>query len=554
MTSILRSEADLLPGAPSGKLCPICDSPIEAGAKKCSFCGTDLSIFEEEAKSARKPEEQLIKETYPPAAQKPAEAPAKEMTPKVEPLTAPSEAVKEETIYECPACGKNVKESDTICPHCGAIFSEEAQFECPACHTLVAADATKCPGCGAIFIEEEIPAQPAPAAPSVQPVEEKPTEAVSSAPTPPVAARSEEDEEIKKIVSRIKESREQEKAAAQKKPVKKGFGGLFKSILTRGEAEKKPEKAAPASQKVPEAVGPAPAIAPPGAGKPAGAPSAETVSAAGPAPEAVQKREWPSDPREQGKELARLVAEVRALLSLAMEHSIQIDETKMLLDKAITAGRERQFILALDTIAEGQAKLNTQLRDYVNANIASISDEIGVAKRLGGDTSRAEIFMKEASRVAEKADYQAALVFIDKARNELAPVTGQYNELKQSLRKFERLVRDVRVVGIDNEPLKNDYEAAKAAFDALDFAKAEGIIKKKTDEILAQIPERMTKEIEKAKQLLIEAKMKTDIGMTPQISMLKSAIRNMQEKKYLEALADLKAFKKEMKRILTQQA
>lgn len=546
-----------MPGATSGRLCPICDSPIEAGAKKCSFCGTDLTMFEEEAKSAKRQEDKLIREAYPPAAQAPA-APPKDLTPRVEPLAAPK-AEEEEAIYQCPACGKNVKESDTVCPHCGAIFSEEAQFECPACHTLVDADATKCPGCGAIFVEEEAatqagaPATPAgPAAPAVEP---KKAEAAPTTPTLPAAAKGGEDEEMKKIISRIKETREMEKEAPKKKPVRRGFGSLFKSIMPRGEAGGKKEapvkEASQAPEKAPKLAEEVPAEKPaePTRAAPVAAPP-QAVAAQEPA----QKRQWPTDPREQGKELARLVAEVRALLSIAMEHSIMTDETKALLDRAITAGRERQFVLALDTIAEGQAKLNNQLREYVSANMTSISEEIAVAKKLGGDASRAEIFLREASRVAEKADYQAALVFIDKVRNELAPVTGQYNELKNSLRKFERLVKDSRVIGIDNEPLKKDYETAKAAFDALDFAKAEGIIKKKTEEILEQVPQRMTKEIEKAKQLLIEAKMKTDVGMAPQISILKSAIRNLQDEKYLEALADLKSFKKEMKKLLSQSA
>lgn len=538
-----------MPGASSGRLCPICDSPIEAGAKKCSFCGTDLSIFEAEARSAKKEEGRLVRETYPSGAPKPAEAPPKDLSPKIEPRAAPSAIAEEEALYECPACGKAVKESDNVCPHCGAIFSEQAQFECPACHTLVDADATKCPGCGAIFVEEEPAAEAeTPSAAQAAPAAETTKAESAVAPTPalPAAAKGGEDEEMKKIISKIKETKEAEKAAPQKK-AKRGFS-LFKSILPRGEAKKgEPgEKAAPAEEKAAKPAEPAPTKAP--------AKAAEQVSSApvAAAPEPMPKREWPTDPREQGKELARLVAEVRALLSLAMEHSILIDETKALLDKAITAGRERQFILALDTIAEGQLKLNNQLKEYVSANIASISDEIAVAKKLGGDTSRAEIFLKEASRVSEKADYQASLVFIDKVRNELAPVTGQYNELKNSLRKFERLVKDARVIGIDNEPLKKDYEAAKAAFDALDFAKSEGIIKKKTDEILAQVPDRMAKEIEKAKQLLIEAKMKTDVGMAPQISHLKSAIRNMQDRKYIEALADIKTFKKEMKKLLSQ--
>ena len=37
-----------MPDGKGGKLCPICDSPLEPGSKKCGFCGTDLAIFDSE--------------------------------------------------------------------------------------------------------------------------------------------------------------------------------------------------------------------------------------------------------------------------------------------------------------------------------------------------------------------------------------------------------------------------------------------------------------------------------------------------------------------------
>lgn len=539
-----------MPGPSLGRLCPICDSPIEKGAKKCSFCGTDLTIFGGESEEALNQEERMVKESYESA---PKSSPPAKPAPALAPVAEPA---KEEATFQCPNCNGLVKESDNVCPHCGAMFVEDesAQFECPACNTMVDASATKCPGCGALFVEDTsaVPevaqpqATPAPSstahpvasAPATAPILQPAVEAKAPA---PVVGKDEDLERILGVTKRIKESRDAEIAtkASQDKKVKRP--GLFRIGGRREEPVEKPAPM-PVARPQEHVVAPQPALTH----------FQSTPAAAAPAQAATPavKREFPTDPREQGKDLARLVAEVRALLGTATERDIFIDEAKDLLDRAITAGRERQFIQALEIITDAQEKLSTRLKDYVSATFTSLHEEIEIAKRLGGDPSRADMFLNEASRASQTPDYQAALVFIDKAKGELSPITGRYNETKNALRKFERLVRDARVVGIDTEPLKVVLENAKNAFNALDFPKTEEMVKKSTDEVIAQIPDRMSKEIEKAKQMLVEAKMKSDAGVTPQITILKSAIKDMKEEKYLEALSEMKKFKKEMKKIL----
>lgn len=545
-----------MPGPTFGRLCPICDSPIEKGAKKCSFCGTDLTIFGSESESALSEEERMVKESYadvqrsaPPA--KPAPPPAPAVEPAGQPV-APSGAGV--ATFQCPNCNGLVKESDTTCPHCGAMFVEDeaAQFQCPVCGTLVDAAATKCPGCGALFVEDTEAAPEAPhaqaAAPTPSPAPAPAPQAASQPSAPaavaetPAPATTGKDEDLERILSvtkRIKETREADVAAKGEKKVKKP--GLFRFGGRKEGAAERPAPVQPVGPPVSPVERPAPTPAPAVQAAPAAAPMA--------APPV--KRTFPTDPREQGKELARLVAEVRALLGTATERDVMIEESKDLLDKAITAGRERQFIQALEIVTQAQEKLQVRLSEYVTATFASMREEIEVAKRLGGDPSRADVFLTEATRAAQTPDYQASFVFIDKARSELVPITGRYNETREALRKFERLVKDARYIGIDTDPLKAVLESAKSSFNSLDFTKTEEMVKKSTDEVISQIPDRMSKEIEKAKQMLVEAKMKTDIGVTPQITILKSAIKDMREEKYLEALSEMKRFKREMKKILS---
>lgn len=563
-----------MPGTTSKRLCPICDSPIEKGDDKCSFCGTDLSIFEEEIEEAFEEEEKLVSETFSKLEEKPSKltveenetvADEEELTVEVEiskeeqediSISDSEESAEEaskEASFECPACGGSVSEKDEVCPHCGAIFTEEEadQFECPACGTIVNANAVRCPGCGAFFVEEEAAADVMEEEPEINIgptiVHERPDfPAVKAAP-------SREDTAIEDTISSAKESRKKTAAAKKAKeveekepPRKKGFMNgfrFFKGLRPGSDREAETAsktEAALASmdekKKVSHAI----------SRKGAKGEIPSTVSKS-----AAVKRAIPKDPREQGKELARLVAEVRSLLSIARERDIPIDESEKLIDESIMSGRERQFIQALDLVSQSETKLHEQFSKYLSALLSSLEQESEVAVKLGGNPSRAEAFIKEANRAADGNDFQAALVFVDKAKSELRPVTGRYNDTLKEIKRFEKLARDARIIGINREPSLKKANEARDAFKSLEFDKADAIIKDATSELTSQIPERINHEIENAKQMLLEVKVKTGKSVSPQTTILKSVIWAVKEEKFLDALSEMKHFKREMKELLS---
>ena len=261
-------------GKKGERLCPICDSPLEPGAKKCSFCGTDLSIFDTEpevpkevpkeepkveppepSEVAEEPAESKLDEVFfgadeeaptaeaPPAEPEVEEAEAPEPvkpipepvvdepegeavepspTPEIEPEAAEqpteAEAPAAEEHFECPECGGKVKVSAKSCPGCGVIFADEGadMFQCPACNTLVDVNAKSCPGCGAIFVEseEEAAQEPQPVAP------------VMPSPTPTAQAKVELEKPVSEVV--LEPDEESSEEAAMEEPESKGLlGGLF---------------------------------------------------------------------------------------------------------------------------------------------------------------------------------------------------------------------------------------------------------------------------------------------------------------------------------------
>ena len=257
-------------GKEGERLCPICDSPLEPGAKKCSFCGTDLSIFDTEpevpkeeskaelpepSEAAEEPAESKLDEVFFGADEEAPTAEAPQAEPEVEEAKAPepvrpvpepvvdepeaevvepsqtqetepevaeqpmeAEAPAVGEHFECPECGGKVKVSAKSCPSCGVVFADEGadMFQCPACNTLVDVNAKSCPGCGAIFVEseEEAAQEPQPVAP------------VMPSPTPMAQAKVELEKPVSEVV--IEPDEESSEEAAMEEPESKGLlGGLF---------------------------------------------------------------------------------------------------------------------------------------------------------------------------------------------------------------------------------------------------------------------------------------------------------------------------------------
>lgn len=77
--------------------------------------------------------------------------------------------------FRCPVCETLVAANATVCPGCGAEFSESAatEYECPVCHAAVPADAVECPACGVRFAGDDAfakgPGRPAIERPSLPP-------------------------------------------------------------------------------------------------------------------------------------------------------------------------------------------------------------------------------------------------------------------------------------------------------------------------------------------------------------------------------------------------
>ena len=535
-----------MPSPSEDKVCPICDSPLQPGSKKCGFCGTDLSIFDmdvEESKPAPsrvmtappKPtveariEEIFSRPIVPERPVQPKQAPQAEIpatpAPEIEEIEEPAQAEEPEPkpappvqeaaeepaeYFECPQCGTPIETNASSCPKCGVLFAEEGadMFQCPACNTLVNVDATSCPGCGAVFIEPEEETHAAQAPPPVKKDIEPPVVEIKAPPKhAPTPVREEE---------------------------KKGFfGGFFK----KGKKEEEEPAPRPSRPTVQEKPAPTP-VQPKGPAEPRPHVPETRVVREERAPAPVVK--------DKGKELARMVAEMKPLLSLAREKDVDIGESKQLIDQAAVAGRERQLDRAIDLVQKSKNLLMREIDSQLAKEIARLNEEIRVAREFGGDAARATTYVQEVAHARESGDVEAAYVYADKVKKELLPITGRYNESKKKLANFKQLISDAESFLVDTKEARGLLVDAAKAMDAKDFDRLDSLIKTAQEKLYMAIPGRMNDEMRKAKDDLLDAKMK-NVNITPMITILKSATNLMKAGDYAQALREMREFKEMIK-------
>lgn len=564
-----------MPGSSGDKLCPICDSPLQAGSKKCNFCGTDLTIFDiEDAKPKPAPSEtpkptieSMIKDVLGPSSKpEPPARPPVATAPSPEPsATAASFVTKDEPVVEhaaepaqekaaapieekkpamaqaheyfaCPECGAQVETTARTCPGCGVMFAEEGaeMFECPACKTLVSVDATTCTGCGAMFVEsEETSADAEPGtAPARKPAELEPP--IAEVRAPPPVPQPEAPSPAYYPVTTPEPVMEPARDAEDKKG-RRGFG-WFRKQKKEGEDEAAPEGGIPGLASIPETPR-------------ARAEPAREVPQPSPGWGMRERREpAPQEGKDKGRELARMVAEMKPLLTLANEKDIDIAESKRLIDEAASAGRDRQLDKALDFVSKARALLMTKIDENLTSTVAQLREEVRVARELGGEVSRASTYLSEAEKAKAAGDAEAAYIYAQKVSKELLPITGRYNESKDRIKALRSLVADCEVLIFDTKEARLALSEANKAFEVKDFDKVEMLVKQASDRLYRAIPDRINEEMHLAKNQLIEAKMK-NVNTGPLITTLKSVRTLMKAGDYQQAIREMRDFKEQIKKV-----
>ena len=266
-----------------------------------------------------------------------------------------------------------------------------------------------------------------------------------------------------------------------------------------------------------------------------------------PSPAPAPSRVVPAQGKDKGRDLARMVAEMKPLLALAREKDVDIGESKGLIDEAATAGRERQLDRALELVQESKNMLLAKVDAQLSDQIMKLNEEIKVAREFGGDISKATMYIQEVAKARGAGDIEAAYVYADKVKMELLPITGRYNESKRKIANAKQLVADCEAFIVDTREARRNLVEANKAFDSKDFDKVDTLVKSANESLAKVIPKRMNEEIAAAKELLIEAKTR-NVNISPMITVLKSATNLMKSGDYGQAVKEMREFREMVKK------
>jgi cellobiose-specific phosphotransferase system component IIA len=156
--------------------------------------------------------------------------------------------------------------------------------------------------------------------------------------------------------------------------------------------------------------------------------------------------------------------------------------------------------------------------------------------------------MSELEKAKASGDAEAAFIYVEKVSKELAPITGRYIESKNKIAALKSLIMDSELLILDTKDARTALTEASKAFEARDFDRVEMLVKQASDSLFRAIPDRMNEEIRKAKDLLLEAKMK-NVNITPLITILKSVTTLMKAGEFQQAVREMREFKEQIKKV-----
>lgn len=470
------------------KLCPVCDAPLEPGVQRCPECNTDLSLFD-------------LGGEIPELAQGPS-ASGQSIDDILNAILSGKD-VSSDFFEDIKTIAKEGEPpEDDILAELPEKVSEEVpkaaadEFECPNCGTRVSASASVCPGCGVHFAEE----------------------AIRQFECPLCGATVD--------------------AAATNCP---NCGVRF------AEEEAAPPPEPPTARAIPAM--PPPAAAPraevrePARAKGAMSPLDRLTSllASRAAPAAAP----PLDKASLYKELPRLVNEVKPLLLVAKKVGVEIEEERDLISDAIAHGKRRDVERAVSLIRDAKWRLDREFTTQIGQRVQSILEEAEQARTTGTDLGAVETMCTAAIEALEARNYPVAAERLRAAREEFEIRSGGPAKAREGLAHAEALFADAKKLGLAVPEAETFLARSRQAIGANDFEKAAGLAVQARQAILRLLPDALAKEMKKARDALLEMKVKGG-DLTKPVGILKQASIHIKREEYADAARFVRMFHEEL--------
>jgi len=468
------------------KVCPVCDSVIDADARRCAECKTDLSLFDVGAEGipetrSRAGDGKSIDDILESIVA------GKNVRPDIfeEIKTIATKGPSEDDIlagtqvptgaeFECPNCGSRVAATAKVCPGCGAHFADEAveQFECPLCGAVVDVEAKTCPNCGVAFAEDAD-------------VAEKPPAAVAT----PQAQRTSGPGAVADLTIR-EASRPAHPARVERPALMERLSGLVES---RGVPPEEPRL----------------------------------------------------DRAAMYKELPRLVNDVKPLLLTARKVGVEIGAERDLISEAIAHGKKRDVQRAIALIRSARFQLEREFTSQLAKRIEGVLGDAERARASGVEVGAIVQLCTEAIDALVAKDFVAVGERVQDAREEFEARAGGAAKVQTELTAVRELAANAKGIGLSLREVDVSLNRGEAAIGAKNYDEAAGCAVQARQALMKALPDALTREMKRARTELLDLKVKGG-DLTKPVGHLKQASIHMKREEYADAVRFVRMFRQEM--------
>ena len=246
------------------------------------------------------------------------------------------------------------------------------------------------------------------------------------------------------------------------------------------------------------------------------------------------------------RELPRLVNEVKPLLVSAKKMGVGIDEGKRLIANAVEAGKRKEMEKAVRLISDARRSLDLAFVDFIGGRVEALASEVEAAGP-GEAATLARPMLDGALKRLEQRDYEGAWESLQSARHAFASQAREYTEGRKILESTERLMAEVRGLGMDTREVERLLRQGREAADRRDLPGSLRLARQSQERLLQAVPNFVQSEMREARNALLEMKVHGS-DLSKPVGILKEASAHVKNEEWSEAIRFLKEFQKETAR------
>ncbi len=246
------------------------------------------------------------------------------------------------------------------------------------------------------------------------------------------------------------------------------------------------------------------------------------------------------------RELPRLVNEVKPLLVTAKRIGVGIDEGKRLIANAVEAGKRKEMEKAVRLISDAHRSLDLAFVDFLGGRLDTFASEVEAAGP-GEAANLARPLLEGALKKLGQHDYDGTWDSLQSARHAFASQAKEYLEGRKILDSTERLMSEVRSLGMDTREVERLLRQGREAADRRDLPGSLRLARQSQERLLQAVPEFVQSEMREARNALLEMKVRGS-DLSKPVGILKEASAHVKNEEWSEAIRFLKEFQKETSR------